>query len=351
MKAERIVLRGRQRQRLLRLARRTDDPDLRVRYMIVIHSADGWGIDRIAEALGCSAATVSRTRRRWREAGEAGLADRREDNGEPKVDERYVATVRWILRSPATAFLHRRPTWTLPLLIETARLYTGGVTVSVTTMGRVLTRLDARRGRAKPLAMACPWGAARKNRRLAMIAALVETLPANQACVWVDEVDVDLNPRIGFDWTLPGVQRTVPTPGKNVKRYVAGAMDAASDRVTWVRGGRKNSGLFIDLLKRLKTKYADRKVIHVILDNFGIHASQQTQAWLADPQRSGGKFRLHFLPPYCPDDNRIERCVWREMHQNVTTNHRHETIDALMDAVTSWLVRRNLRLSELRKAI
>jgi transposase len=348
MKAEPIVLRGRQRQRLLRLARRAHDPNLRVRYMTVIHSADGWGIARIAGALGCSAATVSRTRRRWRDAGEAGLADRREDNGEPKVDEAYVATVRWALRSPATAFLHRRPTWTLPLLIETARLYAGGVTVSVTTMGRVLARLLARRGRAKPLAAPCPWGAARKNRRLATIAVLVETLPAGQACVWVDEVDVDLNPRVGFDWTLPGEQRTVPTPGKNVKRYVAGAMDATTDRLTWVRGDRKNSGLFIDLLKKLKAKYADRTAVHVILDNFGIHASRQTQAWLAE---HGGRLRLHFLPPYCPDDNRIERCVWREMHQNVTTNHRHATIDLLMDAVTSWLVRRNLRLSELRKAI
>jgi len=351
MKAEPIVLQRRQRQRLLRQARRADDPDLRVRYMIVIHSADGWGIDRIAEALGCSAATVSRTRRRWRDAGEAGLVDRREDNGEPKVDEAYVATVRWILQAPPSAYLHRRPTWTLPLLIETARLYAGGVTVSVTTMGRVLALLRARRGRAKPLAASCTWSAARKNRRLAMIAALLKTLPADQACVWVDEVDVDLNPRIGFDWTLPGEQRRVPTPGKNVKRYVAGAMDAASDRVTWVRGDRKNSGLFIGLLRKLRATYADRKVIHVILDNFGIHSSRQTRAWLADPECSGGNFRLHFLPPYCPDDNRIERCVWREMHQNVTTNHRHETIDALMDAVTSWLVRRNLRLSGLRKAI
>lgn len=347
MKARKIVLRGRQRQRLLRLARRTDDPDLRVRYMIVIHTADGWGIDRTAVALGCSEATVSRTRSRWLDAGEAGLVDRREDNGEPKVDEAYVAAVRWILRAPATAYLHRRPTWTQPLLVETARLYTG-VTVSVTTMGRVPAGLDARRGRAKPLAAPCPWGAARKSKRLAMIRALVQTPPADQACVWVDEVDVDLNPRIGFDWMLPDRQRTVPTPGTNVKRYLAGAMDATTDRLAWVRGTRKNSGLFIGLLKRPKTAYADREVIHVILDNFTIHSSRQTRAWLAE---HGGKFRLHFLPPYCPDDNRIERCVWREMHQNVTTNHRHGTIDALMAAVTAWLVRRNLGLSGLRKAI
>jgi transposase len=30
---------------------------------------------------------------------------------------------------------------------------------------------------------------------------------------------------------------------------------------------------------------------------------------------------LHFLPPYCPDDNRIER-LWKDLHDNVTRNHK-----------------------------
>ena len=29
---------------------------------------------------------------------------------------------------------------------------------------------------------------------------------------------------------------------------------------------------------------------------------------------------LHFLPPYCPDHNRIER-LWKDLHDNVTRNH------------------------------
>ena len=105
-----------------------------------------------------------------------------------------------------------------------------GVTVSLTTMGRVLATIGARRGRAKPLAP-CPWSKRRKTRRIGMIKALVESLPPDEACVWEDEVDIDLNPRIGSDWMLPGEQRTVMTPGKNVKRYLAGAMDAKTDRL------------------------------------------------------------------------------------------------------------------------
>ncbi len=92
-------------------------------------------------------------------------------------------------------------------------------------MGRLLKELKVRRGRPKPTAP-CPWSKARKNRRVALIGALVESLPPEAACVWEDEADLDLNPRIGLDYMLPGTQRTVPTPGTNVKRYSAGAMDA-----------------------------------------------------------------------------------------------------------------------------
>ena len=41
--------------------------------------------------------------------------------------------------------------------------------------------------------------------------------------------------------------------------------------------------------------------------NYSIHSSRQTRMWLA---QFGGNFRLHFLPPYDPDDNRIERKVF-----------------------------------------
>jgi len=337
LQTRRIVLHGQTRAKLQRIARRCKEADTRVRYRIVLLTADGWSGKRIAKALGCATATVSRTLGRWDRYGQAGLIDRREDNGPLKADGWYADVVRWILESTPQAFLHRRPTWTRRLLVETAKAYTGGVVVSVTTMGRLLKTLKVRRGRPKPTAP-CPWSKRAKTLRIAAIQALIDTLPATEAAVWEDEADVDLNPRIGPDSMLPGTQRTVPTPGKNVKRYFAAAMDARTDELVWVRGERKNSRLFIDLLKKLLVTYADKAVIHVVLDNYTIHSSRQTRLWLAE---FGGKFRLHFLPPYCPDDNRIERKLWREMHANVTVNHRCPAIEQLVSEVVYYLRRHN----------
>ena len=57
-------------------------------------------------------------------------------------------------------------------------------------------------------------------------------------------------------------------------------------------------------LKKLNRLYADVKVIHIILDNYVIHTSKITQKAV---EKFNGKIVLHFLPPYCPDDNKIER--------------------------------------------
>lgn len=350
MENRRIVLHGQTRAKLQRSARRCQDADTRIRYRIVLLTDSGWSGKRIAKALGCSCSTVSRTLKRYLRYGEAGLIDRREDNGQTKADSWYERTVLWILASTPQAFFYRRPTWTRKLLIEVARRYTG-VRISPTTMGRLLKKLKVRRGRPKPTAP-CPWSETARKLRIAAIHTLLDSLPPTQAAVWEDEADVDLNPRIGPDYMLPGQQRKVPTPGKNVKRYFAAAMDAATDKLVWVKGERKNSRLFIELLEKLLVTYADKAVIHVVLDNYIIHSSKQTQAWLAE---RGHKFRLHFLPPYCPDDNRIERKVWREMHANVTVNHRCKTIEKLVGEVVYYLMGHNnrarLRVRESRTAI
>ena len=342
MVTKRIVLGSATRRKLKDDVRCTVDAGYRTRCLIVLRASDGWKPGQIAKALDCSRSHVHRTLGRFEAFGLAGLIDRREDNGRRKADERYVQTVRRILHQRPRDFGHRRPTWTKRLLIETAARQTQ-VLVSRTTMGRVLRTLRARRGRAKPLGP-CPWSRRAKNRRLALIHGLIDTLRQDEVAVWEDEADIDLNPRIGSDWMLPGSQRTVLTPGKNVKRYFAAALDACSGRLSWVKSGRKNSLLFIAMLQKLLRAYADKKRIHVILDNFAIHCSRQTRQWLAE---KGERIRLHFLPPYCPDDNRIERKLWREVHANVTVNHDRHDIDTLCADVVRYMMAQNRRASSV----
>jgi hypothetical protein len=67
-----------------------------------------------------------------------------------------------------------------------------------------------------------------------------------------------LSPKIGRDWMVPGQQKRVLTPGKNEKRYLAGAQDARTGELIWVAGEKKNSPLFLSLLWELTQRYPPR---------------------------------------------------------------------------------------------
>lgn len=317
---------------------------VRIRYLIIINLLNGRSAYQTAEVLGVHNTTVYRVARRFREHGEWSLWDAREDNGQTKLDEHFLTVLHRVVRATPQQYGWRRPTWTRELLVETLVRETG-IRVHVTTMSRALALVEARRGRPRPT-VGCPWAKAAKTRRLNAIRRLLATLPRDHVAVYEDEVDIHLNPKIGWDWMVRGQQKEVLTPGQNMKRYLAGALDACSRRLLWVEGKRKTSALFIALLKRLLQTYAQAPVIHVILDNYRIHDSKIVHAALLG---FAGRIQLHFLPPYCPNDNKIER-VWQDLHANVTRNHRCPQMVDLMREVRYYLRKRNWNTLRCRSA-
>ena len=291
------------KRRLQRERHRARDAALRTRIQIVLLYEAGWGAHRIAASLGCVPATAVRVVRRFLALGEEGLLDGRCDNGQMKVDDDLRQALAELVAASPTEHGWSRPTWTRELLVRTLRQQTG-VNVSVSTMARMLGHLGARWGMARPIVL-CPWSKARKARRL---------------------------------------QKLVVTPGQNRKRYLAGALALNGSNLLYVQAERKNSDLFLALLAKLRQSHPRARRIHLVLDNYGIHSSRRVQEYL---RQHGDLFQLHFLPPYSPDHNAIER-VWREVHANVTRNHCCKTIVDLMRRVIWHLRREAHRLKRMR---
>lgn len=329
---------GRPRRReLIRLGRKTKDPATALRFLMIARLATGLSRHTVAGQLGTAVSTVTMAGRRYLENGVMGLYDRRKGNGAPKVDETFRQYVLALLHWTPLDYGWQRPTWTRELLcLEMKRR--GFPRVAPCTMGRVLASIGARRGRPKPIVL-CPWRREKRLRRLRELRRLAENATAKEPVFFADEVDIHLNPRIGLDWMPSGFQRRVLTPGKNEKRYIAGALNASTRKLTWAEGKSKTSALFCALVWRLVGEYKHARHIHIILDNYIIHSSKITRRYLA---QFSGRVVLHFLPPYCPDANRIER-VWLDLHANVTRNHRCRTIKELMVNVGSFLYSFNHR--------
>jgi transposase len=89
----------------------------------------------------------------------------------------------------------------------------------------------------------------------------------------------------------------------------------------------------IALLIAIEAMYPAKRLIHLFLDNARYHHARLVQAWLAMP---GRRIKLHFIPPYCPHLNPIER-LWGVMHQNVTHNKCHATYDKFRRAMLDFL--------------
>ena len=111
-----------------------------------------------------------------------------------------------------------------------------------------------------------------------------------------------------------------------------GALHARTGRVAYVEGTRKNSDLFLCLLDHLRQTYRAARRIILIVDNYIIHKCRLAHVWL----KHNPKFRLLFQPAYQPWVNDIEK-LWKQLHDNVTRNHRYSTIDRLMDALRAFM--------------
>lgn len=322
------------RRRVEKLDRRSTCPDQRIRCRVVLKVSAGRSCNAAARELGCAPSTAVRIVARYRAEGEAALSDHRNENGQRKIDADVRDGVCQILAGTPQAHGFTRPTWTLGIIRMVVEQVLG-VRLSLGGLWALLRDLGVRWGRPRPI-VACPWRARRRQRRIAALRRLAASASEEHIVVYADEVDIHLNPRIGPDWMLPGTQRLVLTPGNNEKRYLAGAFDPANNRLVYVEGDRKASWIFINLLRALLEAYDRGETIHVILDNYIIHKSLVTRTWLAE---FGARLRLHFLPPYCPSENRIER-LWLDLHANVTRNHRDRTIEALLDHVHGYLAER-----------
>ncbi len=94
------------------------------------------------------------------------------------------------------------------------------------------------------------------------------------------------------------------------------ALHSGTGKVSYVGGNSKSSALFISLLKRLKATYLRVKTITLIVDNYIIHKSRETQRWL----KENPKFRVIYQPVYLPWVNHVER-LWQALHDTITRNH------------------------------
>lgn len=313
-----------QQQQLRRVAQSAPDRQLARRAMAIYELAQERTVSEVAELVCAARSTLYRWVAWFCAQGIDGLVRGRGGRPVRTVTGEVIERLEQLLDSDPQALGYLRSTWTSELLAACLAEH-HGVLVHPSTVRRALKRTAFRWRRA------CPTLNKRDPRKAEKLAAIDRALndraPYTEV-FFVDEADIDLNPRIGFTWSRRGQQTRVVTPGQNQKHYVAGALHARTGRLLWTEHPSKNTSLFIALLERLRHHYRRARRIVLIVDNYIIHKTRRVARWL----RANAKFELLFQPVYYPWINRIER-LWKAMHDTVTRNHRRTTLTDLCQDV------------------
>lgn len=183
-----------QRRRIQRKLRKTQSriEALRCRVLLLLH--ERFVVAEIAERVGCVRATVYRTLYRFEDLGEAGLEDRRRQREPTNVTAEVHDRLLGYLEHSPKGYGWHRASWTLELLALQLERDTA-VTLSARYVSRLLRIGGCRRGRPRP-ALRIPV----RGRRavLERIEQLVAQSTPEAEVFYVDEADIDLNPRIGL---------------------------------------------------------------------------------------------------------------------------------------------------------
>jgi putative transposase len=191
-----------QRRRIGRRFSKSRDRIEALRCRILLLLDAGESPAQISRWIGCARATVYRTLYRFENLGEAALIDQRCSPGPRKVTTDVMHGLLSLLDQSPREKGWQRSTWTLELLAMEILQQTG-IHLSSSHIRNLLLDLKCRRGRPRP-ALRIPVRG--RRRILEKISRLVQRASAQEEVFYVDEADVDLNPRIGLTYIKKGNQ-------------------------------------------------------------------------------------------------------------------------------------------------
>ncbi len=288
-----------ERRLMQKTIHKTRDKNHARRLTAMLMLSRGASVSEVSRTLCCARSSIGRWINWFTLSGAEGLVSLRPGR-ERKWPFELICRllVLLVIRSPGD-FGYQRSRWSTELLaikindITGCKLHPGTIRHWLSSAGLVWRRA------APTLHIRDPH----KDEKMAAIRKALDECSAEHPVFYEDEVDIHLNPKIGADWQVRGKQKRIPTLGQNEKYYLAGALHSGTGKISYVGGSSKASSLFISLLAHLKSTYRRAKTITLIVDNYIIHKSEKTRAWL----KANPKFNVIYQPVYSPWVNHVER--------------------------------------------
>ena len=181
-----------------------------------------------------------------------------------------------------------------------------------------------------------PWASAfieHETKTLLEEGAFNAALSDDEAVMFADAVHPTHAVRPVGCWAPKETKVAIDQTSGRQRLNIHGAIDLETGKTRMLDVVTVDAMSTIALLTAIETLYPALRLIHVFVDNARYHHAKLVQEWLAE---EGRRIRLHFIPPYCPHLNPIER-LWGLMHKNFTHNRCHATFNGFCDAMLGFL--------------
>jgi transposase len=156
---------------------------------------------------------------------------------------------------------------------------------------------------------------------------LKQDLPADETIGFIDGVHPTHNVQPAYGWIQKGIRKEIPANSGRSRINLSGVLDIIDHKVIVQEDKMLNAEATISFFRKIETAYPTKKKVHLFCDNARYYRNKAVVEYLRN-----SKIQLHFLPPYSPNLNPIER-LWKWMKERVIYNRYYQEFEDFKLAV------------------
>lgn len=297
----------------------------RIKAVLMVHF--GFTFNQISQALLLDEVTIRRYVEKFKEKGEVGLLEYRYTGGQSQLNIIQQNELKDYLKI-------NTQTRAKDIALYIKKQYK--ISYSVIGVTKLLHRLDFTY--KKPKVIPGKANYLKQKEFLNKYKEIKSKLKDNDQLYFLDSTHPQHNTTPSYGWILKGKEndKFIKTNTGRERLNLSGAFSLNTQKAVVRSEKTINAVTVIRLLDKI-VKLQPRGKIHLILDNATYYHADIVKDWKSHHYR----VKFHFIPPYSPNLNLIER-LWRFFHQKVTNNHYFETIAEFKKASLKFF--RNLDL-------
>ena len=160
---------------------------------------------------------------------------------------------------------------------------------------------------------------------------LVTNIPEEEPIFFADSVHPSQATKVSCGWIRTGEEKLIGSTGSRTRMNICGALNLEDMSLISASYETINTESIIEFLTRVRGNYDKKVKIHYIVDQASYHTSTKTKDFAQE-----NNIKLHYLPPYSPNLNPIER-VWKVMNEKARNNKYFATSADFKKSINEFL--------------